>query len=122
MPSFNLGSSFATRYPNLVDQDEIIRVLRAFEASGLEYVLIGSAAMGFQGVVRATEDLDLLVRATSENIRFRIHRFRSQGPSGTKVNVATPLALYRLKKGTLRTQDHADAAALRERFNLRDED
>jgi hypothetical protein len=26
-----------------VDRDEIIRVLRAFEASGLEYVLIGAA-------------------------------------------------------------------------------
>jgi len=48
-----------------VDRDEIIRVLRAFEASGLEYVLIGAAAMGFHGLVRATEDLDLFVRATS---------------------------------------------------------
>jgi len=57
---------FAARYPNLVDHDEIIRVLRAFEAAGLEYVLIGAAAMGFHGVVRATEDL--FIRATSENI------------------------------------------------------
>jgi hypothetical protein len=38
------------------------------------------------------------------------------------VNVATPAALYRLKKGTLRAKDHQDAAGLRERFNLRDED
>ncbi|HKY27268.1 MAG TPA: hypothetical protein VJM12_04900 [Pyrinomonadaceae bacterium] len=38
------------------------------------------------------------------------------------VRVATPAALYRLKKGTVRLQDHADAAALRERFNLKDED
>jgi hypothetical protein len=51
-----------------VDQDEIIRVLRAFEAAGLEYVLIGAAAMGFHGVIRATEDLNLIVRATPENI------------------------------------------------------
>ena len=27
-----------------------------------------------------------------------------------------------MKKGTLRLQDQADAAALRERFNLKDED
>ena len=40
---------------------------------------------------------------------------------GTSVRVATPMALYRMKKGTLRLQDQADAAALRERFNLRDE-
>jgi hypothetical protein len=51
-----------------VDRDEIVRVLRAFEASGLEYVLIGATAMGFHGLVRATEDLDLFVRATPENI------------------------------------------------------
>ena len=40
---------------------------------------------------------------------------------GTRVNVATPAALYRLKKGTVRPLDHQDAAALRERFNLKDE-
>ena len=50
-----------------MDRDEILRVLRAFEASGLEYVLIGATAMGFHGLVRATEDLDLFIRATPEN-------------------------------------------------------
>ena len=69
-----------------MDRDEIMRVLRAFESAGLEYVLIGAAAMAFHGLVRAT-----------------------------------PAALYRLKRGTVRLQDQADAAALRERFNLRDE-
>jgi hypothetical protein len=48
-----------------VDRDEILRVLRAFEEAGLEYVLIGATAMGFHGVVRATEDLDLFIRATA---------------------------------------------------------
>lgn len=94
-----------TRYSSRVDRDEIIRVLRAFEVAGLEYVLIGATAMGFHGLVRATEDLDIFIRATA----------------GTSVKVATPLALYRLKKGTVRVQDHLDAAALRERFNLKDE-
>lgn len=51
-----------------MDRDEVIRVLRAFEASGLEYVLIGAAAMGFHGLVRATEALDLVLRATPENL------------------------------------------------------
>jgi len=45
-----------------------MRVLRAFESAGLEYVLIGASAMGFHGLVRATEDLDLFIRATPENI------------------------------------------------------
>jgi hypothetical protein len=32
--------------------------------SGLEYVLIGATVMGFHGLVRATEDVDLLIRPT----------------------------------------------------------
>ena len=40
---------------------------------------------------------------------------------GTRVRVATPAALYKLKKNTVRPQDQADAAVLRERFNLKDE-
>ena len=45
-----------------------MRVLREFESAGLEYVLIGAAAMGFHGLVRATQDLDLFVRPTPQNI------------------------------------------------------
>lgn len=158
----------------MVDRDEIIRVLRAFEASGLEYVLIGAAAMGFHGLVRATEDLNLFIRATPDNVERLRAAFRDayEGDphieeisaddllgeypavryypptgdlyfdvmtrlgefarfenvdaeikeiAGTRVRVATPAALYRLKKGTVRTKDHQDAAALRERFNLKDE-
>jgi len=151
-----------------------MRVLRAFESAKLEYVLIGAAAMAFHGLVRATADLDLVIRGTPENIeRLRTalrEAFQGDpeisaistedllgeypairyGPptgilyldiltrlgeaasfetveaeikeiDGTSVRVATPAALYRLKKGTLRLQDQADAAALRERFNLEDE-
>jgi hypothetical protein len=39
---------------------------------------------------------------------------------GIRVSVATPAALYRLKKNTVRAKDHQDAAALRERFQLKD--
>ena len=152
-----------------------MRVLREFEAAGLEYVLIGAAAMGFHGLVRVTEDVDLFIRATPENVEKLKAALRAayEGDShvseissadllgeypairyypptgdlyfdvltrlgeaasfetvdaeikdidGTSVRVATPAALYRLKKGTLRLQDQADAAALRERFNLKDED
>jgi hypothetical protein len=41
---------------------------------------------------------------------------------GIRVSVATPAALYRLKKDTVRAKDRQDAAALRERFNLTDRD
>ena len=163
-----------TRYPNRVDRDEIIRVLRAFESAGLEYVLIGAAAMAFHGLVRATADLDFFIRATPENIErlrtalreafqgdpeiskissedllgeypavryvpptgnlyldiltrlgeaasFETIEAEMKDIDGTLVRVATPAALYRMKKETVRLQDQADAAAIRERFNLRDE-
>jgi hypothetical protein len=32
------------------------------------------------------------------------------------------MALYRLKRGTVRPTDHQDAAALRERFDLKDDE
>jgi hypothetical protein len=158
-----------------VDRDEMLRVLRALETERVEYVLIGAAAMGFHGLVRATEDLDLFVRATAENIE-RLRRalrgaydgdpnveqittedllgeypaVRYYPPSGdlyfdiltrlgdvatydtveaetkevagVKAIVATPRALYKLKKGTVRTRDREDAAALRSRFGLEDEE
>lgn len=157
-----------------MDRDELIRVLKAFEAAGLEYVLIGAAAMGFHGLIRATEDLDLVVRATPENIerlrtalraaydndphiddisaadlmgeypavryfppsgdlyfdvltrlgeaaRFETVEAETKDIAGTPVRVATPAALYRLKKATVRAIDHQDAAALRERFHIKDE-
>ncbi len=152
----------------------MLRVLRAFEVEGLEYVLIGATAMGFHGLIRATEDLDLVIRATSDNVE-RLRRalrgvydrdpnieeiktedllgeypaVRYYPPSGdlyfdiltrlgdmatyesvesetkevagARVIVATPRALYRLKKGTIRPLDHQDAAALRNRFGLEEE-
>jgi acylphosphatase len=157
-----------------MDRDEIFRVLRAFEASGLEYTLIGAAAMGLHGIVRATEDVDLFIKATPENVeRLRVAlrsaydadphveeisaadllgeypAVRYYPPSGdlyfdimtrlgemasfetvetetkvvqgTRISVATPMALYRLKRDTVRAKDREDAAMLRERFALKDE-
>ncbi len=60
-----------------VDRDEMLRVLRAFEEEGLEYVLIGAGAMGFHGLVRATEDLDVFIRATPENVERLKRAFRA---------------------------------------------
>ena len=157
-----------------MDRDEILRVLRAFEEQGLEYVLIGAAAMGFHGVVRATEDLDFFIRATAENVERLKRAFQqvySDDPNiddifaddllgeypavryyppsgdlyfdvmtrlgdaaafdtvesvvmeveGIRVSVATPKALYRLKKDTVRALDRQDAEALKQQFDLEEE-
>ena len=163
-----------TGYANCVDRDEIMRVLRAFAAAELEYVLIGATAMGFHGLVRATEDVDLFIRATTENVQrlrtafsavyegdphineilaedllgnypalryypptgdiyfdiltrlgeiadFENVEAEDKEIDGTQVRVATPAALYRLKRATVRLQDKADAAALCQLFHLEDE-
>jgi hypothetical protein len=158
-----------------VDRDELLKLLQAFQTEGLEYVLIGATAMGFHGVIRATEDVDLFVRATPENLARLRNALRAAYPGdesieeirdadllgdypsvryyppsgdlyldvmtrlgeaasfetveaevkefgGVKVRVATPRALYRLKKDTLRPLDRHDAAALAERFDLKEPD
>lgn len=48
--------------------EDLIELLRALHEHGVEYVLVGGVAMNFHGIVRATEDVDLFVRPTEENI------------------------------------------------------
>jgi hypothetical protein len=40
---------------------------------------------------------------------------------GIRVRVASPAALYRLERGTVRALDRQDAEALRRRFDLKEE-
>jgi acylphosphatase len=134
-------------------------------------VLIGAAAMGVHGIVRATEDLDVFVRGTPENVA-RLQRalrkvygsdpnidqisaqdllgeypaIRYYPPSGdlyfdvmtrlgtaasyetveveekeiagVRVRVASPRALYLLKRDTVRAIDRQDATALARAFKL----
>ena len=152
----------------------MLRVLRAFDEEGLEYVLIGAAAMGFHGLVRATEDIDIFIRATTDNVERLKRAFRAaydndpnvdeikaadllgdypavryyppsgdlyfdvmtrlgevtsfdtvsaqtKSVEGTSVRVATPAALFRLKKDTVRPLDRQDAEVLRREFDLEDD-
>ena len=80
-----------------MDRDEILRVLRAFDQEGLEYVLIGAAAMGFHGLVRATEDLDIVIRATAEHIERLKRAFRAaydNDPNVDEIKAADLLGDY----------------------------
>ncbi|HEX4966632.1 MAG TPA: nucleotidyl transferase AbiEii/AbiGii toxin family protein [Thermoanaerobaculia bacterium] len=51
-----------------MDLDEALRVLASLEKEGVEYILVGGAAVTMHGLVRATEDLDFFVRPTPENV------------------------------------------------------
>ncbi len=152
----------------------MLRALRAFNDEGVEYVLIGAAAMGVHGVVRATEDLDIFIHATRDNVARLLRALRSvygddpniaeisaddllgaypavryypptgdlyfdiltrlgtaasydnvetevKDVAGVRVTVASPRALYRLKKDTVRPIDRQDAAMLRQAFDLKED-
>ncbi|HHQ48731.1 MAG TPA: hypothetical protein ENK19_07595 [Acidobacteria bacterium] len=61
--------------------------------------------------------IDLLGRI-GEAFRFGDVESETVEVEGVPVNVATPRALYRMKRGTLREKDRQDAVALRTRFAL----
>jgi len=47
---------------------ELLQVLAAFVRHEVEYVLVGAAALNLHGVIRGTEDADVFVKPTRENI------------------------------------------------------
>lgn len=47
--------------------DPLLRLLSRFGEEGVEYVLVGGQAVRLNGFLRATEDVDVLVRSTRQN-------------------------------------------------------
>ncbi|MEO8602115.1 MAG: nucleotidyl transferase AbiEii/AbiGii toxin family protein [bacterium] len=153
--------------------DRLVELLQALTAESVAFVLIGGQAINLHGILRFTEDIDLFVKPTTDNVeRLRralrrvwddaaIAEIQAQDlagdyavvrygtPDGFAVDliarvgemfcfedvesemlpvggvaapVATPRMLYRMKRGTVRPVDRADAADLQAKFHLRDED
>lgn len=48
--------------------DKILELLRALQHEHVDYVLVGGVAVNLHGLPRQTEDVDLFVRPTEENI------------------------------------------------------
>lgn len=48
--------------------DQLVDLLGALDAEGVEYVLLGGQAVNLHGIPRFTEDIDLFVRPTRENV------------------------------------------------------
>jgi hypothetical protein len=56
---------------------QVKKVLEAFEAERVEYVVFGAAAINLLGLARATEDLDVFIAATPDNVarlKSALHR------------------------------------------------
>lgn len=61
--------------------DDLLHVIALLEREHVEYALIGGYALALQGIVRLTEDIDILVEPTVENAR-RWVRALSDLPDG----------------------------------------
>lgn len=60
-----------------MNADKVREVLAAFEAEHVEYVVFGAAAINMLGLARATEDLDVFIAPTPDNVerlRRALHR------------------------------------------------
>lgn len=158
--------------PQVMNLDRMLEALNELDREQVQYVLVGGVAMNLHGVIRATEDVDVFLRAEADNVERLKRALRRlwddpaideinaedlagaypvirYGPPdedfvidliagiGTEVrfedleslevvvddvrlHLATPETLYRMKRGTLRPIDRADAETLREKFGLED--
>ena len=154
-----------------MEPDTIRALFAALRDENVDYVLVGALAMDVLGLGRLTEDVDLFVRPTPDNVE-RLRRALRRvwqdssideitaadlagdypavqyvAPDGTPIDilsrlgeafdfadieaniysygdvdvkVATPRALYRMKRDTVRLQDKADAQVLKEKFGLKE--
>lgn len=48
--------------------EDLIEIFRALDSKNVDYVLVGGVAVGLRGIERATNDVDLFVDTTEENI------------------------------------------------------
>ena len=60
-----------------MDFEDFLRLLRALERHGVNYVLVGAAALSVHGLVRATEDIALFVRPEAQNVERLRRALRS---------------------------------------------
>jgi len=101
-----------TRALRSVWDDPDIEQIRGEDLGG-EYPMIRYGPPGETFVI------DLLSRLGSA-FAFEDLEIETLTIEGVPVRVVTPATLYRMKKDTARLIDRADAAALREKFGLRD--
>ena len=56
------------RCRRVIDLDRLLALVRALNREGVEYSVVGAVALGLHGLARATEDVDLFVRPTPDNV------------------------------------------------------
>jgi hypothetical protein len=73
-----------------MDYEVLLKLFRALVARRVEYVIVGAVALALHGIVRGTQDVDLFVRPTEENVaRLREALFDVwQDPAISEINAA----------------------------------
>ena len=51
-----------------MDFDKVLQLFRELHSHEVEYVLVGGVALSLLGLVRPTDDVDLFIRPTEENV------------------------------------------------------
>ena len=115
----------------------VLDLLRSLDEHKVEHVVFGAVALGFYGIVRATADLDVIVRPTEENLhrvhdwlvdidtRLRLNPARTFGPrepwgmlNGKNATVATKFGQVDVVQQLPGLPDWATLAAEAELYNL----
>ena len=73
---------------SVIDLDRLLALVRALNREGVEYAVVGAVALGLHGLARATEDMDLFVRPTPDNIA-RLRRAMSAVWSDPDIDAIT---------------------------------
>lgn len=53
--------------PRTPEEDDLVKLCAALNSQGSKYIVIGGMAMNVHGMLRATEDIDLLIERSREN-------------------------------------------------------
>lgn len=53
--------------PRTPEEDDLVKLCASLNAQGARYLVVGGMAMNQQGLLRATEDIDLLLERSREN-------------------------------------------------------
>jgi hypothetical protein len=51
-----------------MNYDRLRQLIAQLNLQGVEYIVVGGIALAFHGLVRATEDIDIFIKPTGENI------------------------------------------------------
>jgi len=60
-----------------MDFERFLDLLKALTREGVDYVLVGGVALNLHGIVRATEDVDLFIRPSEDNVERLKRALRS---------------------------------------------